>query len=175
MKPVARHRASLLTAAGVASALLVSTMATRPPKRFFWNVSASVPVGLYLARPVDHLRVGEIVVFYPPEPIASLADRRSYIRRGTPMLKRVVAMNGESVCRVGMRVLVGDTTVIARAADRMGRRLPMWSGCRRLGADEVFLLNADVPDSFDGRYLGPQPKVRIAAIVVPIWTFGRHE
>jgi conjugative transfer signal peptidase TraF len=175
MKPVARHRASLLTAAGVASALLVSTMAARPPKCIFWNASASVPLGLYVAKPVDQLRVGQIVVFYPPEPIARLADRRDYIRRGTPMLKRIAARHGETVCRIGLRVQVGETAVLARATDRMGRSLPIWAGCRRLGADEVFLLNADAPDSFDGRYLGPQSKDRISAIVVPIWTFGRYE
>jgi type IV secretory pathway protease TraF len=32
--------------------------------------------------------------------------------------------------------------------------MPWWTGCRILNRDDVFLLNPDVPLSFDGRYFG---------------------
>jgi len=32
--------------------------------------------------------------------------------------------------------------------------MPWWQGCRTLIEGEYFLLMADVPDSFDGRYFG---------------------
>ena len=36
--------------------------------------------------------------------------------------------------------------------------MPVWQGCRRIGDDELFLMNFDVPDSVDGRYFGPFPR-----------------
>lgn len=47
--------------------------------------------------------------------------------------------------------------IIARRQkrDSGGRITPAWSGCRRLTDSEILLLNADIPDSFDGRFFGP--------------------
>ena len=49
------------------------------------------------------------------------------------------------------------------------RALPQWRGCRRLGDDELFLVNADVPNSLDGRYFGPFPKRAVVGLAHPIW------
>jgi hypothetical protein len=54
--------------------------------------------------------------------------------------------------------------------DRNGRDLPIWQGCHRLGAGEVFLMNPDAPDSLDGRYFGPLPRTAITARLTPLWT-----
>ena len=45
----------------------------------------------------------------------------------------------------------------ARERDRMGRDLPSWQGCRVIAKRDVFLMNWDAADSFDGRYFGPLP------------------
>jgi conjugative transfer signal peptidase TraF len=143
------------------------------PKRLFWNASGSVPIGLYIATKGDQLARGDIVVFDPPPAIARFADARRYLPLGTPMLKRVAGLPGDRVCREGRTVRIGRIVVFARDEDRSGRALPTWNGCRLVGPGQVFLLNADVPDSLDGRYFGPQPAERVMAVVAPIWLPGR--
>jgi type IV secretory pathway protease TraF len=78
---------------------------------------------------------------------------------------------GQTVCRAGDTVTVDHAEVgTARDRDHLGRPLPRWSGCRVLGAREVFLMNPTVPDSLDGRYFGPLPVTSIVARAVPLWT-----
>lgn len=38
---------------------------------------------------------------------------------------------------------------------------------------EVFLMNRDTVDSFDGRYFGPLPLTSIIGRAVPVWVTGR--
>ena len=67
--------------------------------RFIWNASASVPIGLYAIHPSGALRVTELVVVRPPAALASFLDERRYLPKGVPMLKRVLALPGQTVCR----------------------------------------------------------------------------
>jgi len=55
--------------------------------------------------------------------------------------------------------------------DREGRPLPAWQGCRPLAPGEVFLLMANIPASFDGRYFGPIPRAAIIGRLVPLCTW----
>ncbi len=71
----------------------------RPLPRLIWNASASVPIGLYAVHPAGALHVSELVVVQPPEGLASFLDERRYLPRGVPMLKRVLALPGQTVCR----------------------------------------------------------------------------
>jgi len=145
----------------------------RPAPRLIWNASASVPIGLYLARPVKRLRRVDLVAARAPLPIARLMAERGYLPVRVPMLKQVAAVGGQQVCRSGTRILIdGKPVAWARAVDRAGRALPSWQGCHRLSEDEVFLLNPAVPDSFDGRYFGPLRTRAITAILIPVWTYG---
>jgi len=71
-----------------------------------------------------------------------------------PVLKYVVAVGGDVVCRLERNVTVnGRWQAVARSHDSQGNKLPTWSGCRQLENGEVFLLNPH-PESFDGRYFG---------------------
>ena len=141
------------------------------PKLVLWNASASVPRGLYWLRPADHFHVGELVTAAPPSPLASYAAARNYLPAGVPLLKHIGALPSQEVCRFGHTVTIdGHTTALARGRDIRGRPLPVWQGCRRLGAGQVFLLNAGVPGSFDGRYFGVLSSSTITASAVPIWT-----
>jgi type IV secretory pathway protease TraF len=54
--------------------------------------------------------------------------------------------------------------------DRSGRALPVWRGCRAVAGDEVFLMNWQSEDSFDGRYFGPLPASTIVGRADPLWT-----
>lgn len=141
------------------------------PLRLVWNVSASVPVGLYgLSAPRD-LADGDLVAVMPDQPLADFMVERGYIGRGVPLLKRVMALPGQQVCRTGNAITV-DAARLGDALDRdrMGRALPTWHGCRRIANGDIFLMNPDVRDSLDSRYFGPIAARTIIGMATPIYT-----
>ena len=156
------------------TAVLLATVAWKMPSRLIWNVSASVPIGLYLVRPAADLQPGQLVAAMPPRALASFMGARRYLGVGVPMLKHVAALPGQTVCRTRRRVRVdGAVVAMARRLDSRSRALPVWSGCHRVARSEVFLLNENVGDSFDGRYFGMLPRSTVIGRVVPVWTWKR--
>jgi len=141
------------------------------PLRLVWNVSASVPVGLYGLSETRDLAVGDLVAVMPEQPLADFLVGRGYIGPGVPLLKRVMALPGQQVCRTGNSITV-DAAPLGDAldCDRMGRLLPVWQGCRRIANGDIFLMNPDVPDSLDGRYFGPIPTQSVIGLAAPIYT-----
>src|SRR5208337_221172 len=129
-----------------------------PTPKLIWNASASVPVGLYAVQPIGELYVNERVALLPPEPVASFLNDGGYLPLGVPLMKRVLGLPGQTVCRDGISIAIDNVEVgEAQSRDHRGRDLPAWTGCRTLTPSEVFLMNAQVPDSLDGRYFGPLP------------------
>ncbi|GLS40208.1 peptidase S26 [Mesorhizobium tianshanense] len=138
-----------------------------------WNVSASVPIGLYRVEPYRRIGVADVAVIMPPKPLADFMARRRYLSKNVPLLKRVLALSGQTVCRRRTAIIVGGVIYgHAREHDSRGRALPVWQGCRVIAGDEVFLMNWDAADSFDGRYFGLLPLTSIIGRAVPVWTFG---
>jgi type IV secretory pathway protease TraF len=114
------------------------------------------------------------VAVQPPQPLAGFLAERGYLPLGTPLLKHVVAGEGQRICRIHDIILVdGITAAVALRSDRQGRALPSWSGCRTLTRDEVFLLNA-APGSLDSRYFGPLPVTAIVGSATPLWLSGER-
>ncbi|MBZ8134119.1 S26 family signal peptidase [Afifella sp. IM 167] len=136
-----------------------------------WNASASAPVGLYVIRPSDHFEVLDLVVITPPAPLASMLEQRGYLPLGVPLLKRIVALPGQQVCRHDHAVTVdGIAMAEAREQDSAGRKLPVWQGCQRIDDGDIFLLNWQHPDSLDGRYFGPLSQSAVIGRAVPLFT-----
>lgn len=158
--------ATYFSVMGVAIASFVPT-----PLRLVWNASASVPIGLYDLDPPRHLHVGDLVAAMPDKPLADFMIKRGYIGRGVPLMKHVAALPGQEVCRSGNAVTV-DAVPFGDALDRdkRGRPLPVWQGCRRIADGDIFLMNASVPDSLDGRYFGPISARAIIGKATPIYT-----
>ena len=158
----------VIVASVIAIAGLAAPLSHAP--RLIWNASASAPMGLYEVRPQATFAHGEMVLVRPPQWIRIFAAARGYLPNAMPMLKRIAAENGDTVCRNDDAITINGR-VVARAlsADRAGHTLPMWSGCRKLGEGEIFLL-MDVRTSFDSRYFGPVPTTAIIGKAVPIWT-----
>ena len=94
--------ATILMAFG--AALVLSTTGPATPI-YIWNASNSVPVGLYRLQPAGWLAVTELVAVRPPGPLAAFLDLNGYLPVGVPMLKRVLALPGQTVCRQGLRDL----------------------------------------------------------------------
>jgi conjugative transfer signal peptidase TraF len=168
-------RVAILLATLAAAALVVSTIAAKPSARYLWNASASVPIGFYLIRPTGRLFVTELVAVLPPEPTATFLETRRFLPPGIPMLKRVLALPGQTICREGLTITVDKSSVgDARAHDRSGRPLPVWQGCHILADGEVFLMNWRSADSLDGRYFGALPVSAIIGRAEPLWTGGEE-
>ena len=157
---------TLLAVIGIAA-----TSAADMPTKLLWNATASAPVGFYSIEPADRIEVPELVAVMPPEPLAGFMIGRGYVGRGVPLLKRVVGLPGQQVCRIGRDILIDGTAIgSALARDRLGRELPVWQGCRVIADGQLFLMNWDVPDSLDGRDFGPIPASSVIGRALPLWT-----
>jgi conjugative transfer signal peptidase TraF len=160
-------------AVGAALAICAIAFSNSTPRRalFVWNASASAPIGFY---GVVHDRApsrDDLVLAIPSRPVAVFAAGRGYLPMGVPLVKRVMAVEGDTVCAHGDGIFINGIRLAARlSADHKGRTLPSWTGCRTLGGNDVFLLMAGIPDSFDGRYFGPTSTSNIAGRLEPIWT-----
>ncbi|WP_234052729.1 MULTISPECIES: S26 family signal peptidase [unclassified Xanthobacter] len=166
---------TVLAVIGIAAASAVET-----PTKLIWNATASAPIGFYTVEPADRIEVPELVAVMPPEPLATFMIERGYIARDVPLLKRVVGLPGQQVCRTGRTITVNGTEIgEALERDSLGRDLPVWQGCRVIGHDQLFLMNWEVRDSLDGRNFGPIPAASVIGRAVPLWTdeegVGRYE
>ncbi|WP_024520617.1 S26 family signal peptidase [Bradyrhizobium sp. Tv2a-2] len=163
-------RYTVLLATIAATSLLLSTIGPTSP-RYIWNASNSVPIGLYRVQPAGKLTITELVAVKPPDPLAAFLDLNGYLSTGVPMLKRVLALPGQTVCRIGLDITVDDLE-FGRARERDGRNrpLPSWQGCRIIGEGEIFVMNWQSADSLDSRYFGPLPVSSVIGRAVPVWT-----
>ena len=164
-----RSRYIMLTAAAALGTIIAGLNPAEP--RLVWNASASIPIGFYTIAPVDWIEMPDLVAVRPPEPFASFMVERGYVARDVLMLKRVIGLPGQRVCRAGRAITVDAVPVgEARDYDSIGRDLPVWQGCRVIAAGEVFLMNPDVGDSLDGRYFGPFPASAVIGRAIPLFT-----
>ncbi|RVG68731.1 S26 family signal peptidase [Sinorhizobium meliloti] len=164
-------RRRILGATMLAVIGIVATRAADMPTKLLWNATASAPVGFYTIAPADRIEVPELVAVRPPEPLAGFMVGRGYIARGVLLLKRVVGLPGQQVCRTGRAITVdGAEMGDALDQDRIGRALPVWQGCRVVANGQLFLMNWDIRDSLDGRYFGPIPASSVIGRALPLWT-----
>jgi conjugative transfer signal peptidase TraF len=171
---VTGRMATVLTTLAAATVVL-STIGVRPDPRFLWNASESVPIGLYRLRPVGNLAATDLVAVQPREPLATFLADGHYLPRGIPLLKRVLALPGQTVCRDHLAITIDKIELgAAREHDGRGRPLPVWQGCREIADGEVFLMNWQSADSLDGRYFGVLPTSAIIGRAEPLWT-GEEE
>lgn len=130
------------------------------PTKLVYNASVSAPIGLYWIDQGSVFR-GDTVLIRLSEQVRDLFETRQYLPRNVPLIKRVVGIDGDIICREGQEILINNATAaVALIEDDQGRKLPVWSGCTTLGPDSFFLLQSH-PKSFDGRYFGPVDRALI--------------
>jgi len=170
MKPRSRLRIVVAMCVGVVG-LLFGAVA-KPTYHLRYNTSRSAPLGWYVVVPAANVPVGALVLARLPPAAEALADQRHYLPRGVPLLKPVAATRGQLVCSEAGDVEI-DGALAARALSRdsTGRPLAAWTGCRRLDADQLFLLNPDSAASFDSRYFGPVRRTAVVGQAIPLWTW----
>lgn len=93
--------------------------------KLIWNASASTPIGLYSVEPAGRLDVTDLVAVDAPEPLAGFLADGGYLPRETPLLKRVLGLPGQTVCRLDLLITVDGVEMgTALERDRIGRPLP---------------------------------------------------
>ncbi|WP_375551396.1 S26 family signal peptidase [Rhodophyticola porphyridii] len=157
---------------GVAAIVAITVPAfVETPAHLIWNVTPSAPVGLYRVDPKAQPELHDLVALDAPEALESLLAERGYLPPNIPLLKHVVGLPGQIVCRVGRTITVdGAVMGMAQEHDSFGRPMPVWQGCQRIAADDIFLMNPAVETSLDGRYFGPMPVQSIIGRAVSLWT-----
>jgi conjugative transfer signal peptidase TraF len=166
--PRSRRRAfaAKVAVVAVASACLTA-LAT---SRLTVNFTPSLPLGVYLLDPGPPT-VDDIVVFNPPPDLADFIASRHYLPADVTLLKRVVALEGQSVCFDDGRFTVDGRTIASIApTDAHGRRLAPSPFCGVVPQD-LAVVATDAEHSFDSRYFGPV-SVRDLTRARPLWTFG---
>jgi len=152
------------------SVALTATIALPPRPRLLWNASASTPIGLYRIGALNNLATGDMVAANVPASWRALAATRRYIPLEVPLVKRIAAEPGDTVCAIGSVITINDRRIARRRRrDGYGRPMPWWRGCRVLRHGALFLLGDD-PASFDGRYFGAVEHRDIIGRAWPLWT-----
>lgn len=162
----------------LAFALLVVGMATGARL----NVTRSLPPGLYWAvdRPIER---HAYVRFCPPnEGAFALALERGYLSDngacpgGSPMIKRVAGLAGDSVEAEESGVRINGRTLplsAFRKTDGAGRPMPqLGRGERQLRDSELWVMSDTNDRSFDSRYFGPIDRAWVKEVLVPVLTWG---
>jgi conjugative transfer signal peptidase TraF len=167
------HRRVPLVAVTLVAVLGIGLpMIVRPLPFLVYNGSASAPLGFYRLVPDASVARGDLVLARLPQLAARLAAGRGFLPLSVPVVKRVAALAGDLVCAESGMVTINDFAAVRVLwADGEGRHLPAWHGCRPLDSDEVFLLMAEIPASFDSRYFGPIPVTAVVGRLVPLWTW----
>ncbi|MGJ5182048.1 S26 family signal peptidase [Bradyrhizobium oligotrophicum] len=164
-------RLPIVIAMLASASLLLEAGPSRSRPLLIWNASGSVPTGLYAVQPSRRWHVTEVVVVQPQGTLAEWLADGGYLPKGVPMLKRILALPGQTVCRRRHAILVDDVEVgVARESDSRGRLLPDWQGCRIIGDGQVFLMNRQSDSSLDGRYFGLTATSDVIGGAVPVWT-----
>ncbi len=157
----------VVTAVIALVAVSVGAYGRRPV--IIWNASPSVPIGLYqvVQQPLSR---GQLAVVRLPSSVAAFADARGYLPATAYLVKPIVGVGGDRVCRIANVVTVNIGVIaVASISDSASRPLPRWHGCRLLRDDEIFILGVR-PGSFDGRYFGALAVDSIVGRAQAIWT-----
>ena len=98
-----------------AALTLTATINSKPAPLLIWNASQSVPIGLYRLQSADRLTATELVVAMPTDPLEGLLAERGYLPLGVPLIKRILALTGQTVCRIHLTIIVDGIEKIGRA------------------------------------------------------------
>jgi conjugative transfer signal peptidase TraF len=163
-----RRLVALVVVAVIASSILFG-------HRLIVNRTHSLPVGLYYWSDVP-IKKGSIVLFKPDHstPLEQLGIERGYEARELPLLKRLVALEGDVVSVSSSGVSINGQALPNSAPpfhDEAGRPLAMTQLDHfRLRPDQAFLMGV-TPTSWDSRYFGPVPLSRCSGSFVPVLTW----
>ena len=166
--------ASLLFHVALAHSLLAASavlpdIIKNPP--IIINETISMAKGAYVRTgKVDDLKRGDIIAMPMNASAKDYLGAKLGYPQDTMLIKRVVGLSGDIICRQGTIVTIDGTSVRAFSKDTSGNELPTWSGCHTLLLNEVILLG-DHSSSFDSRYFGPVTRQELSGTYKAMMTW----
>ncbi|MBQ4418428.1 MAG: S26 family signal peptidase [Synergistaceae bacterium] len=145
---------------------------------FTFNISSSVPLGLWLRLSNKNIKIGDIVeinfedFIYNNDWVPEAYYKANEVGRTAPYLKRVAGLPGDVIELGEFNLLKINNKIILNSVilsqDRAGNILssPDYSNKIKLQDNEVWLMS-DSPRGFDSRYFGPA-KLNKCVKVLPI-------
>lgn len=137
-----------------------------------WNITPSIPRGIYWISPGERPERGALVTLPIPESARELLYEREYLPRSVKLLaKPVAAVGGDRVCVRDRRLFInGKFAGNVLDTDVQGRPMPLHATCEMLPADVVFLATHH-DNSFDSRNFGPVSIESVRGTLTPLWIF----
>jgi type IV secretory pathway protease TraF len=116
--------------AGLAAIVVLSLAGAALATRLTVNVTTSMPRGLYWLDPGRPIERGTVVCLPVPASVRPLVEARRYLPPNFRLLKRVVALPGDSVCLDDRRYVVdGTLRSVVADHDLLGRQLTPYHFC----------------------------------------------
>ena len=135
-----------------------------------WNTTTSLPKGLY--RIHSGYALGDIIAFDIPPNILPLVRERGWIPDYDRLLKRVVAVGGDTLCFRDQAIFINGQYADQRSLlDSQQRPMPQLTGCQQLNSQQVWVMLIGQPLSLDSRYFGAVDTATIYGKAVPIFTY----
>jgi conjugative transfer signal peptidase TraF len=143
-------------------------------KTYYFNITNSVPIGIYKAVKTSNIEVGEYVIFDLPDSIAGGIEGRPWFDRKIPLLKKVGALEEAQFEVVNNNFFIdGKYIGPVFSTDTAGLSLPQNPGAHIVRQDYFLPVANAIPNSFDGRYYGDIPISKIRAVVKPLLVKGK--
>ena len=166
--------AALLFHVALANTLLAASaalpdMIQNPP--IIINETISMAKGAYVRTgSVDDLKRGDIIAMPMNASAKAYLGAKLGYPKDTMLIKRVVGLSGDIICRHGTIVTIDGRSIRASLTDTSGNKLLTWSGCHTLLLNEVIVLG-DHPTSFDSRYFGPVTRQKLSGTYKAVMTW----
>ena len=157
----------------LATSSLVILSSSMVGSRLSWNLTDSVPRGIYWRCPTlwrPESRSGDLVLMPAPRVVQKLILDRRYLPSGAQLLKRIVAVPGDHVCFKGEVFRVNDRTFAQiLTTDSLGRPLPISAFCGAVPVGFV-VVGTTAVRSIDSRNFGPVLEAKLEH-ARPLWTW----
>lgn len=138
------------------------------------NISESLPVGIYMQTTPKQIKSGDIILFYS-ETINQTAAKRGYIKPGSQLGKRVLAVGGDNL-QTGEKTIINGEVVSSKIQQKDSQKRPMeifqFEGIVPSG--KIFVLG-DTPGSYDSRYYGFVNESDINKKLKPLWVWNAQK
>ena len=124
--------------------------------KFYLNLTLSEPRGIYQKIPFNGiLKKGDLVIFQPPQAAKPYLYERKWSRPGTPLLKNVAALSGDTY-QINEKAIFINEHYLGPIYhyDLQGLPLPKLRGSFTVKAGCFLPLSTYAKNSFDGRYFG---------------------
>ncbi|MBK2270175.1 conjugative transfer signal peptidase TraF [Francisella philomiragia] len=142
-----------------------------------FNVTSSLPIGIYKLEKTDKFTKGDIVEFCLPDNIAQYGRARGYIfgnRCGNntlPFAKKILAVPNDYVVVNKKGVSVNGVFYSYPQINLDSNNQPVHKYIYQGKIDGYFMIGTNNPKSWDSRYFGVIPKERIKGTLHEVFVF----